>query len=62
MLSNNSNRLIHSIIDFKTTDYAGVTPTGDFVLRRDFLELTANFPLEYVLTGTLVKHQGGGLS
>lgn len=50
-----------SVIDFKTTEYIRVTPEGDFVLSRDFSELTANLPIEYVLTGTLVKHQGGVL-
>lgn len=49
------------VIDFKTTEYIRVTPEGDFVLSRDFLELTANLPIEYVLAGTLVKHQGGVL-
>jgi TolB-like protein len=49
------------IIDFKTTDFVRVTAAGDFVLSRDYLELTANLPVEYVLTGTLVKHPGGVL-
>jgi TolB-like protein len=49
------------VIDFKTTEYVRVTAAGDFVLSRDFLELTDNFPVKYVLTGTLVKHQGGVL-
>lgn len=49
------------VIDFKTTDYVRVTPSGDFVLSRDFLELPANLPIQYVLLGTLTKHQGGVL-
>ena len=49
------------IIDFKTTDFVRVTPAGDFVLSLDFLELTANLPVKYVLTGTLVQHQQGVL-
>ena len=32
---------------------------GDFALSRDYLELKANLPVEYVLTGTLARHQGG---
>lgn len=49
------------VIDFKTTDYVRVTPTGDFVLSRDFLELPSNLPVQYVLLGTLTKHQDGVL-
>jgi TolB-like protein len=49
------------VIDFKTTDYVRVTPTGDFVLSRDFLELPSNLPVQYVLLGTLTKHQNGVL-
>jgi TolB-like protein len=49
------------IIDFKTTDFVRVTADGDFVLSRDYLELSANLPVEYVLTGTLVRHPGGVL-
>ncbi len=49
------------VIDFKATDYVRVTEQGDFLLTRDYLELSANLPMEYVLTGTLTKHQGGYL-
>jgi TolB-like protein len=49
------------VIDFKTTDYVRVTPSGDFVLSRDFLELPNKLPVEYVLLGTMTKHQGGVL-
>lgn len=47
------------VIDFKATDYIRVTEQGDFLLSRDFLELTEQTPIEYILTGTLTKHQGG---
>lgn len=49
------------VIDFKATEYIRVTDHGDFFLTRDFLELTGNAPIEYILTGTLTKHQGGYL-
>ena len=49
------------VIDFKATDYIRVTESGDFFLTRDYLELSANLPMEYILTGTLTKHQGGYL-
>jgi TolB-like protein len=49
------------IIDYKTTDYVRVTPAGDFVLSRDFLELKTELPIRYVLVGTLTKHQSGVL-
>jgi hypothetical protein len=32
---------------------------GDFVLSRDFLDLNNSTPIQYVLTGTMTKHQGG---
>ena len=49
------------VIDFKATDYIRVTDHGDFFLTRDFLELTERAPIEYILTGTLTKYQGGYL-
>ncbi|SFC26021.1 FlgO family outer membrane protein [Pseudoalteromonas denitrificans] len=47
------------VIDFKVTDYMRVTPDGDFILSRDFLELKDNLPIQYVLVGTLVRHRSG---
>ncbi len=49
------------VIDFKTTDYIRVTPAGDFVFSRDYLELNQDQNFNYVLAGTLVNHQGGVL-
>jgi TolB-like protein len=49
------------VIDFKATDYIRITEHGDFVLSRDYLELSSSLPIEYVLTGTMAKHQGGVL-
>jgi TolB-like protein len=50
-----------NVVDFKTTDYIRVTPKGDFVFSRDFMELREEQPIEFVLGGTLVQHQGGTL-
>lgn len=49
------------VIDFKATEYIRVTPQGDFVLSRDFLELKSKAPIEYILTGTLARHKYGYL-
>lgn len=49
------------VIDFKTTDYMRVTPSGDFVFSRDYLELSQDQNFNYVLAGTMVNHQGGVL-
>ncbi|GGD67310.1 FlgO family outer membrane protein [Lacimicrobium alkaliphilum] len=49
------------VIDYKSTEFIRVTEQGDFILSRDYLELKEKAPLEYVLTGTLSKHQGGYL-
>jgi TolB-like protein len=49
------------VVDFKTTDFIRVTPKGDFVFSRDFMELREEQPIEFVLGGTLVQHQGGTL-
>jgi TolB-like protein len=49
------------VIDYKATEYIRVTEQGDFMLTRDFLELKSSVAIEYVLTGTMTKHQGGYL-
>jgi TolB-like protein len=49
------------VLDFKTTGYIRITPDGDFAQSRDYLELSENTQITYILTGTLVKHQGGYL-
>jgi len=36
-----------------------VTDKGDFVLSRDFSELSAELPIKYVVTGTVTLHQAG---
>jgi TolB-like protein len=47
------------VVDFKATDYIRVTPGGDFVLSKDYIDLSPDIPIRYVLTGTLVRHQQG---
>lgn len=47
------------VLDFKVTDYIRVTEKGDFVLSRDFSELSAELPIKYVVTGTVTHHQSG---
>jgi TolB-like protein len=49
------------VIDFKTMDFIRVTAQGDFIFSRDFLELQSAVPIQYILTGTLVKYRGGYL-
>lgn len=49
------------VMDFKSTDYIRVTQNGDFVLSKDFLDLEGDLPIQYVLTGTLVKQPSGYL-
>jgi TolB-like protein len=47
------------VVEFKATQFIRVTELGDFVMSRDFLDLKSNTPIQYVLTGTMTKHQGG---
>lgn len=48
-----------AVLDYKVTDYIRVTETGDFVLSRDYEELSGELPINYVVTGTLTPHQQG---
>lgn len=63
-----SESLIHEIhkvgipvLDFKVTDSLRITQEGDFISSRDFNDLSSNIPIKYIVTGNLVKHQGGYL-
>lgn len=47
------------VVEYKATQFIRVTDLGDFVLSRDFLDLKNSTPIQYVLTGTMTKHQGG---
>ncbi|GAA5213851.1 FlgO family outer membrane protein [Corallincola platygyrae] len=48
-----------TLIDFKLTGGIDVTPTGDFAMTRDFLRLQHRHPIEYILTGTLIRGSNG---
>lgn len=47
------------VVEYKATQFIRVTEVGDFVMSRDFLDLKNSTPIQYVLTGTMTKHQGG---
>lgn len=49
------------VIDFKSTGYIRVTEEGDFLLTRNYEEISGNLPIRYVFTGTLTKHDKGYL-
>jgi len=58
-LMHEANQFGIAVTDFKTTDSIRVTPDGDFMFSRDFLELTQQYPLAVLLGGTMVRQQGG---
>lgn len=49
------------VLDFKTTDFFRISNDGDYIFSRDYMELRTDLPIDYVLTGTLTKHQKGYL-
>lgn len=49
------------VLDYKTTDFFRISEDGDFIFSRDYMELRTELPIDYVLTGTLTKHQKGYL-
>ena len=46
-------------LDYKVTNYIRVTPQGDFAMSRNYLELDADVPIDYVLVGTISAHKKG---
>jgi TolB-like protein len=48
-----------NVLDFKSSDYIRVTSTGDFNFSRDYEELNPDMPVQYIMGGTMVKHQDG---
>ena len=48
-------------MDYKTTDFFRVSTEGDYIFSRDYMELRSDLPIDYVLSGTLTKHQKGYL-
>ncbi|MGO1297187.1 MAG: FlgO family outer membrane protein [Vibrio sp.] len=49
------------VIDFKTTGSIQVTKEGDFVLSRDWKELSKEQQIQYIVTGTMVRQDDGVL-
>ncbi len=49
------------VIDFKATDFVRVTPDGDFIFSKDYLELEGDLPIKYAVAGTLTKQLSGYL-
>ncbi|WP_206484860.1 FlgO family outer membrane protein [Thalassotalea sp. G2M2-11] len=47
------------IVDFKTTGHIRVTKDGDYVFTRDWKELPERQIIDYVVTGTMMKQDGG---
>ena len=48
-----------TVIDFKNTGFIRVTEKGDFILSQNWRELVPEQPIEYVLTGTMLRQSGG---
>jgi TolB-like protein len=48
-----------NVLDFKSSDYIRVTANGDFNFSRDYEELKPDMPVQYIMGGTMVKHQDG---
>ncbi|WP_104028089.1 FlgO family outer membrane protein [Vibrio jasicida] len=49
------------VVDFKTTGNIQVTQQGDFALSRDWQDLAQAQEIQYVLTGTMLRQEGGVL-
>ena len=46
-------------MDFKTTGNIQVTPQGDFVMSRNYKDLSSRLPISRILTGTFSRNQQG---
>lgn len=53
------NRRGEVVVDFKTTGSIQVTPSGDFVMSRNYRDLSARLPISRILTGTFSRNQQG---
>ncbi|MEH0666582.1 hypothetical protein H4F18_02705 [Vibrio scophthalmi] len=47
------------VVDFKTTGSIQVTHSGDFAFSRDWKDLAQEQDIQYVLTGTMLRQEGG---
>lgn len=54
-LSHEVHKLGIPVVDYRLTDYIRVSPQGSLALSKDYLELSGDIPIRYVLTGTLVE-------
>jgi len=54
-LSHEVHKLGIPVVDYKLTDFIRVSPNGDLALSKDYLELSGDIPIRYILTGTLVE-------
>lgn len=50
-----------TVVDYKSTGVIKVTRDGDFSISRNWQELAAQQPVDYVLTGTMLRQSGGVL-
>ncbi|WP_162063300.1 FlgO family outer membrane protein [Vibrio taketomensis] len=49
------------VVDYKTTGSIQVTLQGDFAFSRDWKDLAKEQDIQYVLTGTMLRQEGGVL-
>ena len=49
------------VVDYKVTDFIRITNEGDFIFSRDVNELSDQVAIDYILSGTIVRHQAGYL-
>lgn len=50
-----------TVVDYKSTGVIKVTRNGDFSISRNWQELSSQQPVDYVLTGTMLRQSGGVL-
>ncbi|WP_305459119.1 FlgO family outer membrane protein [Photobacterium leiognathi] len=50
-----------TVVDYKSTGVIKVTSDGDFSISRNWRELASQQPVDYVLTGTMLRQSGGVL-
>ncbi|MCV5721312.1 FlgO family outer membrane protein, partial [Escherichia coli] len=50
------NRRGEVVVDFKLTGSIKVTPQGDFVLSRNYKELSSRLPISRILVGTFSRN------
>ncbi|MGL4251296.1 MAG: FlgO family outer membrane protein [Aeromonas sp.] len=55
------NRRGEVVVDFKLTGSLKVTPQGDFVLSRNYKELSSRLPISRILVGTFSRNSKGVL-